>query len=248
MDNKKKDAMYPVFDNGNLRITISRGNGKLGNIPGFNILPGNEPIRNKKGIPLTNIKGTCGKHCACCLKQCYAVKYMQFHHNTTVKNYAINTYIMRNDPEKLIAQIKEYCAKNIVKYFRFHTAGEIESLDQLNTYAKICREIPDVIFYIYTKSFDILETWFKTINEIPENFIINLSEWHGNLDFIHQTNCSKLFKECNVFYYDDEESSNEVHFMAHCPAIDSEGHETGVTCAQCRACMYKGTRIAVYAH
>jgi hypothetical protein len=157
---------------------------------------------------------------------------------------------MRNNPDKVRESINEYCAKNIVKYFRFHTAGEIESVEQLDLYATICRDNPDVVFYIYTKNFAALQDWFEMLSErnegIPENFVINLSEWHGNLEFIGKTG-HDLFKECNIFSYDDGE---DCHFSGHphCPAIDKGGHETGVTCAQCRRCMRKGSITAVYAH
>ena len=35
---------YPIYDNGKLHISISQGNSKMGNIPQFNILPGDEPL------------------------------------------------------------------------------------------------------------------------------------------------------------------------------------------------------------
>ena len=100
-----KTPIYPIYDNGKLHIVISMGNGKLGNIPGINLLPGNKPITNGKGVPYTNINGTCGKHCALCLKACYAVRYIKYHHNSTVKGYATNTYMMRNNPEKFQNQL-----------------------------------------------------------------------------------------------------------------------------------------------
>lgn len=245
MAKNTKTPIYPIYDNGDLHVFVSKGNGKLGNIPGINLLPGNKPLTNSKGVPYTNISGTCGKHCALCLKACYAVRYMKYHHNSTVKGYATNTYMMRNEPEKFLAQIKEYCDKNIVKYFRYHTSGEIESVEQLELYARICREIPDVIFYIYTKSFDILTEWLNKGNDIPENFVINLSEWHGNLK---EYAGSAMLDLCNIFAYDDKDSDQSVKSLPHCPAVDKDGHETGITCAKCRMCMKRGTKIAVYSH
>ena len=36
----------------------------------------------------------------------------------------------------------------------------------------------------------------------------------------------------------------------HCPAIDKNGHETGVTCASCKRCfsVKNGDKTAVYKH
>lgn len=237
----KNDVMYPVYDTGDLHVTISKGNQKMGNIPNFNTLPGNRLLKKRNGTILTNIVGTCGKNCKSCFSVCYAARFIIHHHNACVKMYAANTIIMRTDEAKLRNEIREYCNKNIVKYFRFHTSGEIESLNQLLVYCDICKDNPDVTFYIYTKAFDIVE---KALKQIPDNFVINLSEWHGNLDNASES----LLEKCNIFAYDDKGSSEKVKAMYHCPAVDAKGHETGITCAQCRRCVRKGNTTAVYSH
>ena len=145
-----KNPIYPIYDEGNLHVSISKGNQKLGNIPGFNTLAGNEPLTLKNGRMLTNIVGTCGSLCELCKNKCYAVRFSVQHHNSVVPAYAKNTVILRNDPQKLRAEINEYCKKNIVRYFRFHTSGELESIEQLKLYAQICKDNEDVVFYIYT--------------------------------------------------------------------------------------------------
>jgi hypothetical protein len=166
-----------------------------------------------------------------------------------------NTVILRNDPEKVKSEIGEFCLKNIVKYFRFHTSGELESVAQLKLYCEICEENPDVTFYIYTKRFDIVADCFVyQRNSIPDNFIINLSEWHGNIDeYISMTDdpekVGKLFQSLNVFAYDDHTiGAKFAESLVHCPAVDPTGHETGITCAQCRRCMRKGSKTAVHRH
>ena len=243
-------SKYPIYDYGQLHVSISQKNGKLGNIPQFNTLPGDEPLRLQNGTLLTNIKGTCGEHCKECKSVCYAVRCALFHHNSVVQAWGGNTVIMRNDPEKARREIREYCQKNIVKYFRFHTSGELESVEQLKLYCEICRDNADVVFYIYTKRFDLIAEYFVYENHpVPENFIINLSEWNGSVDaFLSETEdmvaVGKFFESINVFAYDDGSRAYPVH----CPAIDMEGHETGVTCAQCRRCMKKGSKTAVYRH
>jgi hypothetical protein len=247
---------YPIYDNGQLHISISQRNGKLGNIPQFNTLPGDEPLKLGSGKVLTNIVGTCGNCCADCKTTCYAVRAATYHHNSVVPAWGRNTVILRNEPEKVLREITEFCQKNVVKYFRFHTAGELEHTAQLELYCEICRANPDVIFYIYTKRFDLLAGLFLSGKyEIPENFVINLSEWHGNLQkFIDDNDGSAgqikaLFDKMNVFAFDDKtENSAYAATLVHCPAIDNTGHETGVTCAQCRRCMKAGHKTAVYSH
>lgn len=253
--NKEKEVMYGIYDNGEMHVRISRGNVKVGNIPQFNTLPGNDLIEMSNGKILTNIVGTCGKCCDGCFRECYAVRSLKLHHNSTTVAWGTNTVILRNDPDKILNEITEYCTKNIVKYFRFHTSGELESVGQLKLYCEICKRNPDVVFYTYTKNFDALVEYF-TENPVPENFVINLSEWHGNIaeymDGIADTRKGEIANilfntKMNVFSYDDGESGCAKE-MVHCPAIDSKGHETGVTCAMCRRCMKMGNRTAVYAH
>ena len=168
---------YPIYDTGQLHVVISQRNTKLGNIPQFNTLPGDEPLALSGGRPLTNIKGTCGGHCEDCKSSCYAIRCALRNHNTVIPAWGINTVILRTDREKVKSEITEYCNKNIVKYFRFHTSGELESLEHLDLYCDICRMNPEVTFYIYTKRFDLLVEWFVERGEKkPDNFVINLSE------------------------------------------------------------------------
>ena len=247
---KAKNVKYPIYDYGQLAVSISKGNGKLGKIPQFNLLPTADILRNSNGIALTNIVGSCGKYCEDCESVCYAKRCAVFHHNSVVPAWARNTYLVREEPNKVRQSIKEYCNKNIVQYFRFHTSGELENVEHLKLYADICNDNPDVTFFIYTKAFDILQEWFEDLEKHnlfpPENFVINLSEWHGNLEFLKETTTHPYFKRCHIFSYDDGENCVYSH-LPHCPAIDKQGHETGVTCAQCRRCM-KGYDTAVYAH
>lgn len=242
-------AKYSIYDDGQLSVSISKGNQKMGNIPQFNTLPGNVPLRKKDGTLLCNIHGTCSKYCKHCSKDCYAIRSAIYHHNSIISAWGRNTVLLRNDPHKVHLAINEYCRKNVVKYFRFHSSGELESYKQLLMYIEICKDNPDVTFYIYTKAFDILQEYFNMLDatggSMPDNFIINLSEWHGNLvDLLYK----KFFRDCNVFAFDDGEAGPLVESYVHCPAVNEKGFETGVTCAQCRRCMKRGNFTAVYAH
>jgi len=257
MKTNNENPKYPIYDNGQLHISISKGNGKLGNIPQFNTLPGDEPLRNSKGQLMTNITGTCKGRCAACKSACYAIKSALFHHNSVIAAWGKNTVIMRNDPDKVRTEINEYCKKNIVRYFRLHTSGEIESVNQFKLYCNICSDNPDIVFYIYTKAFDTIIDYMETYDRtLPENLVINMSVWHDNLQTC-QHEMSELDREVfkslldqsNLFVYDDHtDAVGAFANLPHCPAIDKSGHETGITCAQCRRCMKRGNKTAVYAH
>ena len=250
MSNKPK---YPIYDDGQLHLSISKGNIKVGNIPQFNTLPGNEPLRGYNGELLTNIEGTCGDLCEDCKGDCYAIKCARFRHHTVINAWAKNTYILRNEPEKVRNEINEFLRKSVFRYFRFHTSGEVENMEQLKLYCEICNDNPDVVFYMYTKNFKAIYDLF-VINreEKPDNLIINLSEWHGNIRRFYDKlpkNAIQFFNSLNEFAYDDgsEECGNIISYI-HCPAINNRGHETGVTCAICKRCMTPNKRTAVYAH
>lgn len=237
--------VYSIKNDCDLHIRISKGNRKLGTLPGFNTLAGDEPLTLADGRVLTDIKGTCGGLCSLCKHNCYAIRFTKQHHNAVIPAYAINTLILRNEPEKLRTEINAYLQKHPTKYFRFHTSGELESIEQLRLYADICNDNPETIFYIYTKAFDLLQAWFAELDcksvGVPENLVINLSAWKDNL-VGYMSNAH--FQECNIFEYDECHTST----FAHCPAIDKTGHETGVTCSMCRRCMRKGSHTAVYPH
>lgn len=255
-NNKNQTPKFEIYDNGTLSVSISAKNKKLGNIPAFSTLPGNE-ILTAGGRPLCNIVGTCGKYCEGCKAACYAVKLAKCYNNTCIPAWGRNTVILRNDPEKLKRAIKEYCSKMIVKYFRLHVSGEIESVEQLKLYCDIAKENAEVIFYIYTKVFDILAEYFLQYGALPSNLVVNLSVWHNNLDqfyceFATSHTAEQLqsvinyFSTLGQFIYDD--GTTNLAGVAHCPAVDKNGHETGVTCAQCRRCMKAGNITAVFAH
>lgn len=246
--------LYEVYDDGTIHISVSKGNDKVGNIPQFSTLPGNDVLRFPDGRPVTNVVGTCGEHCKDCSESCYAVRLLKRFTRNVPNAWAKNTVLMRNDPEKVRREIKDYCNKNIVKYFRFHTSGELESTDHLDLYCKICNDNPDVTFYIYTKAFGIVRDYVVLLgNTIPENLIINLSEWHGNVErFLNEHDDDetlKFFETLNIFSYDDKDPEYSFpETLTHCPAIRPDGHESGVTCAQCRRCLRKGSKTAIYAH
>ena len=76
--------------------------------------------------------------------------------------------------------------------------------------------------------------------ELPTNLSILISIWHKNYDNPYNL---------PEFIFDDH-SDPELQKIPHCPAVDEHGHETGITCASCKKCVYakKGDKIAVYEH
>ena len=121
--------------------------------------------------------------------------------------------------------------------FRFHVSGEVPNEDYLIRFIKFAIKNNDVRFYFYTKRYSWLE---KHADEIPNNLRPLVSIWHKNYGN------PKGFAE---FIYDDG-TEPDVAALPHCPAVDKDGNETGITCAKCKRCINAkhGDRIAVYAH
>ena len=104
---------------------------------------------------------------------------------------------------------------------------------------ELAKNNPYVQFYTYTKRYSWIEDTLKE-KELPTNLSILISIWHKNYDNPYNL---------PEFIFDDH-SDPELQKIPHCPAVDEHGHETGITCASCKKCVYakKGDKITVYEH
>lgn len=238
---KKKNIKCVNYLNGDTHLHIANGNTKVGRgIYCINTLAGDKPLKKKDGTQLTNIVGTCDGCCKDCKKDCYAIK-TQIRYSTldNLQRWSDNTILAKEVPEKFFAELEQYLDREFVSAVRYHAMGEIPSKEYLEYMFDIAEKYKHVQFYTYTKRFKwIEEVCSKRLK--PTNLVINVSIWHKNY------NNPLQFPE---FIYDDG-TEDELKNIPHCPAVDRNGHETGITCAQCRRCVYakKGQKTAVYAH
>lgn len=257
-------------------LHLSCGNSKLGKIVNFSTIPGNEtrrPIlkmrdKNYKETGeqklLTNVIGTCSKYCENCAKSgaCYAWHSLCFHHNRNAKAWGDNTLLLRNG--KVFDLIDEALKtdKRFIgtKLFRINNSGELENVDQLESWNNLAAKHPDIKFALYTKNYDVLEQFIQRHRDTVDNLIINVSQWsHVADDFL-----SKHPGQFNVFEYDGTNRKKETHLeedikrlfnTKHCPAVLKNGTHAktkdgkNVTCLMCGRC-YRKTKetTAVYAH
>ena len=233
------------------KVHISSGNSKIGKIPTFNMLPGNDYIELKNGEAVVNVKGTCGGVCESCQHSCYAVKGLKLHYNAVAPSNGENTLIMRNNPDLGFKMIKDYCLKkrrNPIKAFRFHSSGEIIDYNYLVRCYELAKEIPNIQFYLYTKRFDEVQKLLEEKGDLPSNFVINISEWKDNIKGYN-------FDKLNKFVWDDG-TDPEIAKLPHCPAVSKpkkiggKGHMLNVHCDHCGLCWRANTgrRLAVYNH
>lgn len=253
-------------------------------------------ITLKDGTLLTDIPGTCSKYCEGCAKDgaCYAWRDAKLHSNATIPAWGENTLLQREgrvwdevgkfltlkngkaqkylreaheagtDPEVAVRQARKLA---VVKLFRIHVSGEVESASQLRKWNIIALAHPETVFGLYTKNFDALAEFLDGDGEegsgdsFAPNFVVNVSEWHGVAKpFLEKHAWAKL----NVFEYcptnrkdcdlpDDEVARIEA--LPKCPAVTRSGHHATlpngepVTCSICKKCYTKtGRHIGVWSH
>ena len=133
----------------------------------------------------------------------------------------------------------------MIAAIRFHSSGEIPNYNYLERLIKFAAGHPAIRIYTYTKRYSFLEKYVASHGDsiekaIPGNLVINVSIWHNNYNNPYNF---------PTFEYDDG-SDPELASVAHCPAVDKDGNKTGITCANCKHCIYAmpGQRKAVYAH
>lgn len=106
------------FDEAKAKLHITKGNRKIGKgIWSFSTLPGNacHLLKIKGDQILTDIPGTCSKHCEACFnKGCYAVNSAQRYHNTIIKAWGENTLLLRNG--KVWDLLREFLDKKNARY------------------------------------------------------------------------------------------------------------------------------------
>lgn len=224
-----------------VRVNIVNGNSKLGKgIYAVNLLPGDSALTLANGTQLTNVTGSCAGCCSGCKSACYAINDTKRYHNTCVKSQGENTLLARFDRPRFFADVQRFIDNNMVAAIRIHSSGEFLNYEYFCGWVELIRNNPDVKFYCYTKRFNFVERFIESGGEIPANFALNMSIWHKNYNNPHGL---------AEFIYDDG-SEPELASVPHCPAVDENGHKTGMTCAACKKCINAkpGQRIAVYAH
>lgn len=235
-----KNVKYERYLTVDTHLHVQDGNRKVGKgIYTINLLAGDKPLTKLDGTQLTNINGTCSGCCSNCKKDCYAIK-TQIFRNKNIPSWADNTILATQDIETFFNEVQQFIDRSMVAAIRWHAFGEIPSYNYLLHMADIAKENPTITFYTYTKRYSWLEKYLTEKGNFPLNLVINVSIWNNNY------NNPAGFPE---FIYDDG-TDETLKNIKHCPAVDKNGHETGVTCSKCKMCLKakKGNQIAVYAH
>lgn len=230
------------------RTRCSYSNGKTG-IPSVSFLAGDYRTAYDGSFPTVlkpmfeGVTGTCSANCP----GCYA-KAITRNIEPAIK-YALNTIEMKENPEKFVSLIeKELFTGNPLqapRVVRLHDSGEIYSVAYWRAVVAMIRRHPETIFGTYTKAADIVTACGVSENDLPRNLAISCSPW---ITAEGETLCAPI-ADLPQFIYDDG-TNPETAQLPHCPAVDKNGHRTGVTCSQCLHCYTarRGDKWAVYAH
>lgn len=138
-----------------MKITISKGNTKLGKLPNISLPP---VITCRPGVP--------------CTKDCYAMKSYRMYPNVR-KAWDGNLAVYKNDPEDYFFQVQSWLKRNDPEWFRWHVSGEVLD-DWYWGMIKCTADVfKDTKFLLFTKYFEL------DFHYVPENLSVVLSMWPG---------------------------------------------------------------------
>lgn len=141
----------------NQKVSISKGNSKMGAIPSVS-------------LPACV---TCNP-AAPCFKLCYAAKITRLY--KTVKTaYENNLAILKENPALYWEQVKQ--GAQMARYFRYHVSGDIPNAEYFAQMIRTAKEMPHTNFLAFTKQFDIVNCYLANGGTIPENLKIIFSNW-----------------------------------------------------------------------
>ena len=189
-----------------MKLTISRGNMKLGNIPNLSFTP----IRS------------CKPGCLCA-KICYAMKsYLQF--DCVRKSWDGNLALFTGDRHEFKRQLQEWLKKHKPRYFRYLVGGDAPTAKFFALIMDTAWKFPETRFMCYTKRWDLLGQYMnEDPNTVPPgNLNVLLSRWPG--DIAPPESLRSQFVE--TWMLDPKNPDPRIPVGRHCPG----------SCKTCKLC------------
>ncbi len=190
--------------------------------------------RNKKYIPNMNVryfiwnipcKITCPGKCNGCMKDCYAGKAEKQYDDCLPSRYRNYILSFRVDfVERMVKEIKRRISNKRSLYYkvlkrggkivyRIHESGDFYTLEYLKKWIEIAKQLPEIQFLWYTKSFEFFDE--IDVKTVPENFRSggNFSVWEDMPEH-RKAMAYRLAKEWNCRVYTalwDTDENAEKH-------------------------------------
>lgn len=158
-NNGSRGAMRTGESENKMKVSISKGNSKMGAIPSVS-LP-----------PIT----TCAAGCTCA-KKCYAAKLCRIYPSVR-KAYENNLAIYLSNPDEYFRQVKAAAAMS--RYFRWHVSGDIIDGAYFAEMVRMAQELPGTEFLAFTKQYDIVNAYIDENGPLPSNLHVIFSAWPG---------------------------------------------------------------------
>ena len=138
-----------------MKLTISKGNRKMGAIPNLSLPP---VLTCRTGVP--------------CAGKCYANKAYRMY-PTVRAAWDGNWELWQKDPCSFVSQLGAWLDKHKPEWFRFHVSGDIPDPAYWFNVHCVVGWFPKTRFMLFTKCFD------YHYQNIPENLSVVLSMWPG---------------------------------------------------------------------
>lgn len=140
-----------------LKLSISKGNSKMGAIPSVSLPP---VITCPHGAP--------------CVKKCYAAKLCRLY-PTVKKAYQNNLDLLGTDWGSYWLQLR--AAATVARYFRYHVSGDIPNPGYFKEMVITAKQCPGTEFLAFTKQYDFVNNYINIFGSLPNNLHVIFSEW-----------------------------------------------------------------------
>lgn len=165
---------------------------------------------------------TCRKN-APCIKTCYARRY--YNRYPAVKTCYNNNleYVKTHSRTDVQTSILEQI-KPSTKYLRWFASGDIPSIGFLLAITTVARKTPHIKHWLYTKQYELVNSWLDLYRFFPDNLTVIFSEWQG-LEFDNPHNLPIAYFNPKNGSYSLRDETDEVF---NCTIGD---------CSKCKICF-----------
>jgi hypothetical protein len=173
---------------------------------------------------------------------CYATKNTYLYKSTV--NAMQRRYNKINDPKwvEYFSKLLNYLAlkeKNKDKlYFRWHDAGDIQSIEHLKKIIEIAILCPTIKFWLPTREYTIVNQLINSGVEIPNNLNIRLSAHMVGQRIDSKNGIFKQLTNSMVFEKNNAQNDSSV---SYCPSSKQNGK-----CLDCRNCWDSSIKTIAY--
>ena len=140
-----------------IKLSVSPGNTKMGTIPSISLPP----------------VETCAKN-APCVGLCYA-RRMCRRYKDTAEAYRRNLELWNVEPSAF--ELQATASAMLTRFFRWHVGGDIPSMEYLNMMCNVAARCTHTEFLVFTKKYEVVNTFIDEGGNVPQNLKIIFSEW-----------------------------------------------------------------------